>query len=77
MAKRLHRVGMEGHAVLMSDARKLGDGLHRADLVVGEHDGRQDGVGRSASSNSSGQTTAPRSQQDRYVTSKLFPRSSA
>ena len=36
---RLHRVGVEQGALLVRDARELGDRLDRADHVVGEHDG--------------------------------------
>ena len=34
----LHGVGVEQGALLVRDARQLGDRLHRADDVVGEHD---------------------------------------
>ena len=37
----LHRVGVERHAVRPGDRGELGDRLHRADLVVGPHDGDQ------------------------------------
>src|SRR5450759_4486830 len=37
----LHGVGVEQRALVMSDARQLGDGLDGADHVVGVHDRRQ------------------------------------
>jgi hypothetical protein len=37
LADALHRVGVEDHAALPAERADLGDGLDRADLVVGEH----------------------------------------
>ena len=44
VARRLHRVGVEGDALLPAQGADLRDGLHGTDLVVGEHDGHQAGV---------------------------------
>ena len=44
MAEGLHRVGVEGDARLVGGRRQLANRLDGADLVVGEHDGGQDGV---------------------------------
>ena len=44
MAEGLHRVGVEDDARLVGGRRQLANRLDGADLVVGEHDGGQDGV---------------------------------
>ena len=41
VADGLHRVGVEGHPVRTGHLGEFGDRLHRADLVVGPHDGDQ------------------------------------
>ena len=46
LADRLHRVGVQGHAVLVRHLRQLADRLHGADLVVGPHDGDKGDVVR-------------------------------
>ena len=45
MARGLHGVGVEGDALFAAERADLGDGLHRADLVVGEHHRDEAGVG--------------------------------
>lgn len=44
LADALHRVRVEEHALLAGNLADLRDGLHRADLVVGEHHADQDGL---------------------------------
>ena len=44
LAHRLHRVGVEDDALLMAELADFADGLQHADLVVGGHDGDQDGL---------------------------------
>ena len=44
VARRLHRVGVEQHALLVAHLANLRDGQDRADLVVGVHDGHQTSV---------------------------------
>ena len=44
LANRLHRVGVEQHAALVTDRANLADGLQRANLVVGGHDRDQNGL---------------------------------
>ena len=45
VARGLHGVGVEGDALFAAERADLGDGLHRADLVVGEHHRDEAGVG--------------------------------
>ena len=45
LADGLRGVGVEGDAVLACDVGDLGDRLDGADLVVGVHDGDEDGAG--------------------------------
>ena len=40
-----HRVGVHHHLVLLGDPGDVGDGFDGADLVVGQHDADEDGVG--------------------------------
>ncbi len=44
LSRRLHRVGVHHGAAFMCDLRDRGDILHRADLVVGEHDRHDRGL---------------------------------
>ena len=44
MACGLHRVGVEGNALLPAEGADLPDGLNGADLVVGKHNGHKGGV---------------------------------
>ena len=44
MARRLHRVGVEGDAPLPAHRTDLGDGQDGTNLVVGVHNGHQGGV---------------------------------
>jgi hypothetical protein len=44
LAHALNGVGVQQHAALARDGADFLDGLHGADLVVGEHDRHQDGV---------------------------------
>ena len=44
VSRRLHGVGVEQDALLPAQRTDLLDGLDRADLVVGVHDGDQRGV---------------------------------
>jgi len=45
LAHRLCRVGVHKRAVAVGDGRDFGDWLDGTDLVVGVHDGHQDGIG--------------------------------
>src|SRR5450756_1187892 len=45
LAHHLYSVGVEHHAFLPSNLPYLGNGLDRPGLVVGEHNGHQDGLG--------------------------------
>ena len=45
VSDRLNGVGVEEHTSLPGDGGDLGDGLDGADLVIGGHDGDEDGVG--------------------------------
>ena len=44
LADRLHRVGVEQHAALVAQRADLADRLQHANLVVGGHDGDQNGL---------------------------------
>ena len=44
LSESLHSIGVEKDSMLFCDGADLFDGLNGSDLVVGEHDGDQDGI---------------------------------
>ena len=44
LSESLHCIGMEQDAMLFCDLTDLFDGLNGSDLIVGKHDGNQDGI---------------------------------